>query len=66
MIIKYYEWLKIIPHEKHPIYELCKRDADAEDGITKIKNIDKQTAQTMIKDNHLLVVCNNKHGIIWE
>ena len=66
MIIKYYEWLKIIPDEKHPICELCKRDTDAEDGIRKIKNIDKQTAQRMIEDNHLRVVCKNKYGIIWE
>ena len=66
MIIKYYEWLKILPDEKHTIYELCKRDPDAEGGVRKIRNIDKATAMAMIAEHHLNIVHRNKYGIIWE
>ena len=64
-IIKYYEWLRIIPDERHVIYELCKRDPESDDGVRKIRNLDKQTALKMIEENTLRIVCKNKHGIIW-
>lgn len=66
MIIKYYEWLKILPDEKHAIYELCERDDNIETGVRKIRNLDKHTAMAMIAEKHMQVVCKNKHGIIWE
>ena len=66
MVIKYYEWLKILPDEKHAIYELCVRDDKSESGVRKIKELDKQSAMAMIADKHMQVVCKNKYGIIWE
>ena len=66
MILKYYEWLKILPEEKHVVYELCNRDPDAEEGVRRVKYLDKDTAMRMIEDNHLIIRQQNKYGIIWE
>lgn len=66
MIIKYYEWLKILPGEKHSIYEQCERDPKAEDGVRKIRTIDRETAKSLIETHKLHVVQRNKFGVIWE
>lgn len=66
MILKYYEWLKILPNEKHAVYELCKRDETAEEGVRKIRTIDRETALEMIATHHLQLVHRNKYGVIWE
>lgn len=66
MIIKYYEWLKILPGEKHCIYEQCRRDPDAENGVRKARTLDRETAKSLIEAHHLHVVHRNKYGAIWE
>lgn len=66
MILKYYEWLKILPEEKHVVYELCNRDPDTEEGVRRVKYLDKDTAMRLIEDNHLIIRQQNKYGIIWE
>ena len=66
MIIKYFEWLRILPEEKHAIYELCKRDPKEEDGVKRIKTLTREVAKKMIEDNNLHIVQRNKYGIIWE
>ena len=60
IIIKYNEWLKIKPDLRNVVYELCRKD------FRKIRQISKEEAIQMIKENHLQMVHRNKHGAIWR
>lgn len=60
IIIKYNEWLKIQPDLRNVVYELCRKD------FRKIRQISKEEAIQMIKENHLQMVHRNKHGAIWR
>lgn len=60
IIIKYYEWLKIQPDLSDCIYELCTED------FKKIRQLKKDEARAMIRDNNLVLVHKNKYGAIWR
>lgn len=60
IIIKYYEWMRIIPDEKHPVYELCN------DRFERRRELTREDAQRMIKDNNLMLVHRDKRGAIWR
>lgn len=65
-IIKYFEWLKILPTERKEVYELCTRDPQVESGYRTIKILDKRTALSMIRENALPLVHSDSDGMIWE
>lgn len=66
MIIKYYEWLRFLPDERHAVYEICERDSELKDGVRHVKHIEKEEAKKLIEANNLHVVHRNKLGVIWE
>lgn len=66
MIIKYYTWLKLLPDERHAVYEICERDSELKDGVRHVKYIEKDEAKRLIEANNLHVVHRNKYGVIWE
>lgn len=45
IIIKYYEWIKIMPEERHPIYEIVNSKYE------KLRTITRDEAQRLIRDN---------------
>ena len=65
-IIKYYEWMKVFPDQRHIIYEQCFRDCKAEDGYRIVRKLSKEEAMELIQENNLHIVHRNKHGCIWE
>lgn len=60
IIIKYHEWLKIMPDYKETVYELCN------DDFKKIRRISKEEAIEMIAENNLQRVHRNYLGAIWR
>lgn len=60
IIIKYNEWLRIQPDIRNVVYELC------DDNFKAKKELDKEDAIKMIKENHLQMVHKNKYGAIWR
>ena len=60
IIIKYFEWLRFQPDVRNIVYELCDEEAK------KIRELDREEAIQMIKDNHLTRVHRNIHGTIWR
>lgn len=59
-IIRYNEWLIIHPDIRSTVYELCR------DNFTKVRQISKEEARELIKENDLKMVHFNKHGAIWS
>ena len=66
MIIKYYEWLRLLPDERYAVYEICERDPELKDGVRHVKYIEKEEAKKLIEVKNLHVVHRNKLGVIWE
>ena len=66
IIIKYFAWLKILPLERHIVFELCRRDSRARDGWKVIRTLDRFTALDMIEENELELIVSNEFGTIWE
>ena len=69
IIIKYYEWLRIIPGEKHAVYESCEITVNPKTGekeTTSVKTLSKEDAKAIIAKNNMRIVRRNKHGVIWE
>lgn len=69
MIIKYYEWLRILPSEQHIVYEQGERAINPKTGETEFKSgkrLSKEEAMDNIRANKLHIVCKNQHGVIWE
>ncbi|MBO7323715.1 MAG: hypothetical protein J6U51_09065 [Bacteroidales bacterium] len=60
IIIKYFEWLKLFKDERYPIYELCNKKYE------KVRQLSREDARRMIKDNHLRMVYFDANGAIWE
>jgi len=65
-IIKYFEWLSILPSERREVYELCVRDPQVKSGYRTIEILDKRTALAMIRENELPLVHSDSDGMIWE
>ena len=66
IIVKYYEWIKFYPDARHPIWELCKKDPEAEDGMKKLKDLTPEEAKRMIRENNLVCTYSNRHGAVYE
>lgn len=60
VILKYHEWVKFFPDLRDTVYELCS------DDFKKIKQLSKEEACQMIKDNNLQRVYRDLHGAIWK
>ena len=60
IILKFNEWLKFQPDVRNTVYQLCK------DDFTKIRNISKEEAIQLIKEEGLTRVYRDKHGAIWK
>lgn len=60
VIIKYHEWLKILPYYKETVYELCS------DDFKKVKRLSKEEAIKMIEENNLKRVHRNMFGAVWR
>lgn len=59
-VIRYNEWLIWHPDVRSTVYELCK------DDFKKVRQISKEEARELIKENDLKMVHFNKHGAIWS
>ena len=66
MIIKYNEWMKIFPDQRHIVYEQCVRDISEKDGVRTLRKLSKEEAMELIEENNLHIVHRNKYGTIWE
>ena len=66
LIIKYYEWIRIFPGERHVAYELCKRDVSKKEGVKTIRALDKETALGIVEEFNFPRVHKDRYGIIWE
>lgn len=61
IIIKYYEWLKFLKHpDRMPVWEICTKEYKA------IKQISRDEAKRLIKNNNLKLVFHNNDGAIYE
>ena len=60
IIIKYFEWLKLFKEERLPVYELCNKKYE------KVRQLSREDAIRMIRDNNLRIVHKDKNGTIWE
>lgn len=77
VIIKYYEWMILDPSLRGVVYRKyddatfnknCKR-ADDEEGRPKKdqgKEIPREEALRLIRENNLKIVHKNKYGTIWR
>ena len=59
-VIRYNEWLICHPDVRNVVYELCK------DDFKKIREISKEEARELIKENDLKMVHFNRYGAIWS
>lgn len=59
-VIRYNEWLIWHPDVRNVVYELCK------DDFKKIRQISKEEARELIKENDLKMVHFNRYGAIWS
>lgn len=59
-VIRYNEWLIWHPDVRNVVYELCRND------FKKIREISKEEARKLIKENDLKMVHFNMHGSIWS
>lgn len=59
-VIRYNEWLIWHPDVRNVVYEEC------EDDFKKIRQISKEGARDLIKENGLKMVHFNKYGAIWS
>lgn len=71
VILKYKEWLAILPNEAFWVYDLCEF-MPKYDKITqefwfdkKPKRIDAREARTIIREEGLSCIYNNEHGKIY-
>lgn len=48
LIIKNYEWVRFLPDQRQPVYELCKRDSSQKEGVKTIKTLDKETPKSIL------------------
>lgn len=64
IIIKYYEWLRLIKDaERYPIWEKGK----IVDGqYIKVKELTKEEAKRLIRENHFRLVHFNNDGAIYR
>ena len=60
IIIKYYEWLKLFKDERIPIYELCNKRYE------KVRQLTREDARRMIRENHLRMLHHDTNGASWE
>jgi hypothetical protein len=60
IIIKYFEWMKLIKDERHPVYEICDKHYKCR------KKISREEAMWLIKDNNLRLAFFSNDGAIWE
>ena len=60
IIIKYFEWMKLIKDERHPVYEICDKH------YKRRRQIPREEAQKLIKEHNLRLVHFNNDGAIWE
>ena len=60
IILKYYEWLKLLKDERHVIWEQC------DSQYNPIKRLTREDAQRLIKKHHLHLVFENKYGAIYS
>lgn len=70
VILKYYEWMRITPDVRIPVYALntkmpewCKATGDFR--IYGERRISREQALTLIEENNLHCVHSNKYGKIW-
>jgi hypothetical protein len=77
VIIKYYEWMILDPSLRGVVYRKyddatfgknCKRADDEESRPKKDqgKEIPREEALRLIRDNNLKIVHKNKYGTIWR
>lgn len=72
IILRYKEWLTILPSEVFWVYDVCeempKWDIVKQEYVfeKKPKRITAQKAREIIKEHGLTCVCNNEHGRIWK
>lgn len=59
-VIRYNEWLIWHPDVRSVVYEFCDED------FKKIRQITRDEAHELIKENNLKMVHFNKHGAIWS
>lgn len=60
IIIKYFEWMKLIKDERHPVYEICDKHYKCR------RQIPREEAQKLIKEHNLRLVHRDNDGAIWE
>lgn len=71
IILRYKEWLTILPSEVFWVYDVCeevpKWDIVKQEYIFEKnpKRITAQKAREIIKEHGLTCVCNNEHGRIY-
>lgn len=71
VVLKYREWLAVMPSEAYWVYDLCSEmphwDEKKQDYVSKKKpqRITAQEARQIIKKHGLSCVCNNEHGRIY-
>jgi hypothetical protein len=71
VILKYKEYLKILPNETYWVYDLCHEmphwDDKEEDYVCskKSKRIDARKAKEIIRKEGLMCVCDNEYGRIY-
>lgn len=71
IILRYKEWLTILPNEVFWVYDMCedfpKWDTVKQEYVFEKnpKRISPQKAREIIKEHGLTCVCNNEHGRIY-
>lgn len=71
IILRYKEWLTVMPSEVFWVYDMCedlpKWDMLKQEYVfeKKPQRITAQKARELIKEHGLTCVCNNEHGRIY-
>lgn len=61
IIIKYYEWLRFLKYpDRMPVWEICGKDYKV------TKQITRDEAKRLIKENNLRLVFHSNDGAIYE
>ena len=61
IIIKYYEWLRLNKDpDRYPIWEICNEKYE------KVKEITKEEAKRLIRENNLRLAHFDNNGAIYE
>lgn len=60
IIIRYNEWIRLLPEEKHIVYEIC------DEKFKRLRIIDRTEAKRLINIHGLKLVFKSKDGAIFR